>query len=324
MDAVLREEIMSERSSRPGVRLLKVLEALGLSASSWYYRPVAPEQRQTPGPKPQPLPAEVVALVKSTSETYPWYGYQKIAVICRRTDPSITDRQSYQVMRMYDLLHKRPVRSAAVHQTRKLYELLPQRRNALWQMDVTYVHIPGHGWWYAITVIDYYSRYLLACRLTWSYCAIEAIAALEEARTEAERLCGPLPQRPFLVTDNGSSFIARRFEDYVGSRYEHVRIQYRTPTQLGLLERFHRTFKAEEVYWRLYDSPADARQCFGEFRQRYNTIRPHWALVPAEGGDPLTPQDVYVGGRAIEIPAWQAWARRAREQLEQWATEEAA
>jgi hypothetical protein len=111
----LREEIMSERSSHPGVRLLKVLEALGLSASSWYYRPVAPEQRQTPGPKPQSLPAEVVALVKSTSETYPWYGYQKIAVICRRTDPSITDRQSYQVMRMHDLLHKRPVRSAAVH-----------------------------------------------------------------------------------------------------------------------------------------------------------------------------------------------------------------
>ena len=315
---------MNLRSNHPGARLLKVLEALGLSASSWYYRPVPPEQRRKPGPKPQPLPAEVVTLVRETSESYPWYGYQKIAVICRRTDPSITDRQSYQVMRMYDLLHKPVVRAAAVHQTRKLYELLPQRPNALWQMDVTYVHIGGYGWWYAITVIDYYSRYLLACHLTWSYCAIEAIAALEEARTEAERLCGPLPGRPFLVTDNGPSFIARRFADYVGPHYEHVRIQYRTPEQLGLLERFHRTFKTEEVYWRLYDSPADARRCFGEFRERYNTVRPHWALVPTEGGDPLTPQDVYVGGRAIEIPAWQAWARRAREQLEQWALEEAA
>ena len=53
-------------------------------------------------------------------------------------------------------------------------------------MDVTHVHIGGYGWWHAITVIDYYSRYLLACRLTWSYCAIEAIAASEEARAEAE------------------------------------------------------------------------------------------------------------------------------------------
>ena len=315
---------MTLRSDHPGTRLRPVLEALGLSVSSWYYRPVPPEARQKPGPKPQLLPVEVVELVKTTSVAYPWYGYQKIAVICRRTDPSVTDRQSYQVMRMYDLLHKPVVRAAAVHQARKLYELLPQGPNELWQMDVTYVHIPGYGWWYAITVIDYYSRYLLACRLSWSYCAIEVIAALDEARAEAERLCGPLTKRPFLVTDNGPSFTARRFEAHVGPRYEHVRIQYRTPTQLGLLERFHRTFKAEEVYWRLYDSPADARQCFGEFRQRYNEVRPHWALLPAEGGDPLTPQDVYVDNRAIEIPAWQPWAHRVREQLEQWATEEAA
>ena len=225
---------------------------------------------------------------------------------------------------MHHLLHQRPVRAVAVYQTRKLYELLPQGPNELWQMDVTYVHIPGYGWWYAITVIDYYSRYLLACRLTWSYCAVEAVAALEQARAEAERLCGPLTRRPFLVTDNGPSFTARRFDDYVGPRYGHVRIQYRTPTQLGLLERFHRTFKTEEVYWRLYDSPADARGCFEEFRQRYNMVRPHWALVPPEGGDPLTPEDVYVGGRTIGIPAWQAWARRAKEKLEQWSAEEAA
>ncbi len=42
----------------------------------------------------------------------------------------------------------------------RLFELLPQQPNDLWQMDVTYIHIPGHGWWYAVTVIDYYSRYL--------------------------------------------------------------------------------------------------------------------------------------------------------------------
>ena len=36
-------------------------------------------------------------------------------------------------------------------------------------MDVTYVHIPGYGWWYAVTVIDYYSRSLLAARLTWRH-----------------------------------------------------------------------------------------------------------------------------------------------------------
>jgi transposase-like protein len=99
-----------------------------------------------------------------------------------------------------------------------------------------------------LTVIDYYSRYLLACYLTSSYSAVEAIRALELAREEAERICGPLGTTPFLVTDNGPSFIARRFGRFIEDLYRHVRIRYRTPTQLGLLERFHRTLKTEEIY----------------------------------------------------------------------------
>lgn len=312
------------RSAYPKARLVGILDALGLSRSGWYYRPVPGVERRKPGPKPKPIPEHIVEVVRDTSESLPWYGYQKIAVICRRADHPVTDRQAYQVMRTYGLLHKRPVRKAALHQALKLYELLPQGPNELWQMDVTYVHIPGYGWWYAITVIDYYSRYLLACRLSWSYCAFEVIEALEQARQEAERLCGPLLKRPFLVTDNGSSFTARRFDRYVSERYRHVRIQYRTPTQLGLLERFHRTFKEEEVYWRLYDHPAHARVCFEVFRERYNTLRPHWALIPTEGGDPLTPYDVYVEGRSIRIPQWQGWARGAKAKLEQLLAEEAA
>ena len=65
-------------------------------------------------------------------------------------------------------------------------------------------------------------------------------------------------KRPFLVTDNGPSFIARRFTAFVKDQFSHVRIQYRTPQQLGLLERFHATLKTEEVYWRLYDHPQHA------------------------------------------------------------------
>ena len=49
-------------------------------------------------------------------------------------------------------------------------------------MDVTYIHIPGHGWWYAVTVIDYYSRYLLACHLTFSYSASQVVYVLKLAR----------------------------------------------------------------------------------------------------------------------------------------------
>lgn len=165
-------------------------------------------------------------------------------------------------------------------------------------------------------LIDYYSRYLLAAHLTPSYSALAATEALALARAEAERLCGPLTRPPFLVTDNGSTFVARRFMAFTKDDYRQVRIRYRTPTQLGLLERFHRTLKEEEVYWRLYDGPAHARDCLAEFRDRYNRVRPHWALVPASGGDPATPQEVYTGQVTPQLPRWQGWAKAAKEKLD--------
>ena len=113
------------------------------------------------------------------------------------------------------------------------------------------------------------------------------------------------------------SFIARRFLAFVTDQFSHVRIQYRTPQQLGLLERFHQTLKTEEVYWRLYDHPQHCRECLAEFRARYNERRPHWDLVPEEGGDVLVPIEVYRDARKIQIPRWQTWARAAQAKLEQ-------
>lgn len=214
------------------------------------------------------------------------------------------------------MLQQPKPREAELYQAAKLFDLLPQKPNDLWQMDVTYIHIPGYGWWYAVTVIDYYSRYLLGCHLTASYSAREVGYALKRAREEAERIHGPLSKRPFLVTDNGPSFIARRFQNFVQDQYEHVRIRYRTPTQLGLLERFHQTWKTEEVYWQLYDHPQAARESLAVFQQRYNERRPHWALVPESGGDPLVPREVYALGLSIQIPKWQTWAKAAQAKLD--------
>ena len=311
-------------SENQRTRLRGVLSALGVPTSSWY-RPSVPEDlRKRPGPKAKPIPDEVVSDVVRMATANPWYGYKRIAVMCRRAGQKVKNRQAYQVMKQFGLLRKPLARKAELHQAQKLYELLPNGPNDLWQMDVTYVHIPGYGWWYAVTVIDYYSRYLLACHLTSSYSASEVILALALAREEAERLCGRLVKPPFLVTDNGPSFIARRFGGYVNDLYAHVRIAYRTPTQLGLLERFHRTLKEEEIYWRLYDSPNHCRECLVEFRDRYNGLRPHWALIPEAGGDPVTPAEVYVGGVSVGIPKWQPWARAAKAKLEAMVEETAA
>jgi transposase InsO family protein len=62
---------------------------------------------------------------------------------------------------------------------------------------------------------------------------------------------------------------------------------------------FHATLKKEEVHWRLYDGPQHARQCLEEFRDRYNRIRPHWALRSDERVNPHTPTDVYENGLVV-------------------------
>ena len=312
--------VAQEVKAQASARLTSVLGELNIAASSWYRRPLAAEDRKRPGPKPRPIPDEVLYAVVDMATRNPWYGYHRIAVMCRRAGSLVKDRQAYVVMKDHGLLQKRRPRAPELYQAAKLFELLPQKPNDLWQMDVTYIHIPGYGWWYAVTGIDYYSRYLLACHLTHSYSAVETAHGLKLAREEAERLHGPLTKPPFLVTDNGSSFIAKRFADFIRDQYSHVRIQYRTPTQLGLLERFHRTLKEEEVYWRIYDHPQHARQCLAEFRERYNQRRPHWALVPEGGGDPWVPAEVYDGGKAIGIPKWQTWAKGAKKKLDELMT----
>ena len=81
-----------------------------------------------------------------------------------------------------------------------------------------------------------------------SYAAVEANKAIQQALSKAESIHGELTKKPFLVTDNGTSFLAKWFQEFISDGFQHVRIQYRTPTQRGLLERFHKTLKTEEVY----------------------------------------------------------------------------
>lgn len=309
------------------MRLTRVLDACG-NRAGWYRRELAadspPADRSLArrGPAPAEIPAWQRQVVITVAKSFPWYGYKKIALICERLDEFVPRRRVYRILKDAGLLHqrKRRIEERARQEVARLYQLLPKAPNELWQMDVTYIPIAGYGWWYAVTVIDYYSRYLLAMHFTHSYSALEAGRALKLAMDEAQRVRGPLTQPVFLVTDNGTSFVAHRFRDTLNqlqiaargiSAFSQVRIGYRMPTQLGLLERFHETLKAEEVYWNLYADPHDARGRLAIFRERYNQARPHWALRPADPATAparvLTPHEVYVKDCKVNPPQWSRW-----------------
>jgi transposase InsO family protein len=161
-----REEIKTAISEAPQARWTSVLEHLGIAMSSWYrVRPEGYAPRK-PGRPSRPLDPQVEAWVVAMATANPWYGYKRIAVMCRRAGQAVKNRQAYVMMKAHGLLHKRQPRKAELYQAARLFELLPSGPNDLWQMDVTYIHIPGFGWWYAVSVIDYYSRYCLALHLT--------------------------------------------------------------------------------------------------------------------------------------------------------------
>lgn len=105
------------------------------------------------------------------------------------------------------------------------------RRTSCGKPTDLYIHIPAHGWWYAVTVIDYFSRNLLACHFTPSYRAVAA--ALDKARAESERLHGPLAKTPFPVTDDSSGFLARAFQRHIdgGLRACAHPVSYADPTR---------------------------------------------------------------------------------------------
>ncbi len=197
----------------PQMRLSGVLKALGVARSVWYAR--AKSEPRRPGRKGKPVPEALAHRVRAMAHQYPWWGYERIGVVARRGGVEVSNKQAYKVMKAVGLLQKRRVRSAEHYQGARLFELLPSAPNGLWQADVTYIHISGHHWWNAVTVIDYYSRYLLACHFKPSYRATDVNAALDAAQAEAERVHGALAKPPFLVTDNGSSFLARSLRRHI-------------------------------------------------------------------------------------------------------------
>jgi hypothetical protein len=139
--------------------------------------------------------------------------------------------------------------------------------------------------------------------------------ALKLARHGAERITGPLAKRPLLVADDGPPFIAQRLAEFVRELYIHIEIQYLTPKAVGAAGTV--SSEAEDRGSLLpYENSEHTCACLGEFNVRYTTVRPHWVLVPEEGGDSLVPAELCAGGRAIQILRWQDWARAASARFE--------
>ena len=163
--------------------------------------------------------------------------------------------------------------------------------NQLWQTDFTYLKVTGWGWYYLSTVMDDYSRYILAWRLCQSMSAREVTATLKAALTTAGLA---KKQRPKLLSDNGTCYISAELQDWLKAHeLSHTRGKPYHPMTQGKIERWHRSLK-NRILLEHYYLPGELEREIGAFVTHYNTQRYHESL------NNLTPEDVWSGrGQAI-------------------------
>jgi len=149
--------------------------------------------------------------------------------------------------------------------------------------------VTGWGWYYLSTVLDDFSRYIVAWKLCATMQARDVTETLERALAASGLDQVTVVHRPRLLTDNGSSYIAGDLAEWLESRgMVHIRGAPRHPQTQGKIERWHRTLK-NRILLEHYDLPGDLEAQVAAFVEHYNHARAHESL------NNLTPADVYFG-----------------------------
>jgi len=176
----------------------------------------------------------------------------------------------------------------------KGYHRKTKRPYELWVTDCAHLKVIGWGWYYLVTVMDYFSRFILA----WELKADMTVGSLIDVVQKAVDLTGmtdvPVEDRTVLLSDNGPGYLSGQFSQYlklVGIR--HIIASPYHPQTNGKIERYHRTIKGE-IKLVPYDMPGELREAIETFIEYYNYQRCH------EGLGNVTPYDVYTG-RHLEI-----------------------
>lgn len=268
--------------------MARVCALLGVSRAS-YYRVQAGEQVRGRKPHdPAEQRRELRQRVIDLATAHPVYGHRKVWALLREDRYQVSPSTVYRWLKAAGLLqaqhYQRERREQA--RARERYVHRPQRVNELWQIDITYVWIPGYGMRYVFNVVDYHSRYVLASRICATHTTDDAVATLQAALAESDRCGHEIGERITLVSDNGPQFISRKFRQKLqGLPFRHIRARSHHPQTTGMVERYHQSLKYEEIWLNEYVNPCEAATQIEAYRRRYNTYRPHEALnyaVPAD------------------------------------------
>lgn len=166
--------------------------------------------------------------------------------------------------------------------------------NQLWQTDFTYLKVIGWGWFYLSTILDDYSRYIIAWKLCTTMNTSDVTDTLEMALQASGCDRANVAHKPRLLSDNGPCYISSDLAEWLdGKGMGHVRGAPYHPQTQGKIERWHQTLK-NRILLEHYFLPGDLTRQIETFIEHYNHHRYHESLSN------LTPADIYFG-RGNEI-----------------------
>ena len=251
-------------------------KALGISRGSVYYLP-------------RPVPAADLAAMRRMDELHlelPFAGSRMLRDLLNREGIQIGRRHVATLMKRMGIeaLYRRPNTSKPAPGHRIYPYLLRgmtiDRPNQVWAMDITYVPM-ARGFVYLAAVVDWYSRRVLAWRLSITMEAAFCVEALEEALARHGR-----PK--IFNTDQGSQFTSHDFTGVLIKAEIAISMDGKGAWRDNVfVERLWRTIKYEEIYLRAYDTVTEARASIGRYLGVYNARRPHSSL------DRRTPDEAY-------------------------------
>jgi len=274
----------------------RTLDQLGIPRSTFYrwydlYRtggPDALEDRPSrPGRVWNRIPDEVRDRVLQLALEEPELSPRELAVtFIDERAYFVSEASVYRLLKAHDLITSP---AFVVMKAADEFRDKTTAPNQLWQTDFTYLKVIGWGWFYLSTILDDFSRYIIAWKLCTTMKATDVTDTLELALEASGLDQADVTHRPRLLSDNGSSYISGELADWLDERdMPHRRGAPYHPMTQGKIERWHQTLK-NRILLENYYLPGDLEARISDFVDHYNHRRYHESL------DNLTPADVYFG-----------------------------
>ena len=272
------------------------LEKIGIPRATFYrwydlYQAGGPEALDDRHPKPDRvwnrIPDDVRERIIKLALDESALSPRELAV--RFTDTEgyfVSEASVYRILKAHDLIASP---AFIVMKAADEFKDKTTAPNELWQTDFTYLKVIGWGWFYLSTVLDDFSRYIIAWKLCTTMRAEDVTATLEMALDASGLDEARVLHRPRLLSDNGSSYISEELAKWLERNdMDHVRGAPYHPMTQGKIERWHQTLK-NRILLENYYLPGDLKAQIEAFVANYNHRRYHESI------DNLTPPDVYFG-----------------------------